>query len=85
MNNSFEHKFETKNAKSFSSEALRQDAITKVLNAFTQDTSLQEVLDIVEKTILAEAMDRHKSMVLAYKSLRIPKTTFFHRKNRYFR
>lgn len=52
--------------------------------ALTEDSRLQDVIDMVEKEILIAALRRHKKLEDVYRGVRMSKSTFFARKARYF-
>ncbi len=59
-------------------------AVQSVIDAFYQDLPISDVLEKVEREIIRAALSRHDSYTAAYRGLRIPKTTFFQKRRKYF-
>jgi hypothetical protein len=60
------------------------EALNLLKRALESDVPLNYVLEHVEKAILEAALNRHKTSQSAYGALKIPKTSFFSKKRKYF-
>ncbi|MGE0173529.1 MAG: hypothetical protein AB7T49_12100 [Oligoflexales bacterium] len=60
------------------------EPLSLLRRALETDVPLTYVLENIEKAILEAALHRHKTSQSAYGALKIPKTSFFSKKRKYF-
>jgi transcriptional regulator with PAS, ATPase and Fis domain len=73
------------NAKTKVQEYTPEKALRFLELALREDHSLANLIECIEKTVIAAAYHRHRRTNEIYQALRMPKTTFYSKWRRYFR
>ncbi|MBF0443124.1 MAG: hypothetical protein HQK54_14545 [Oligoflexales bacterium] len=67
-----------------SSNTQKESFVSYILKALENDMPLYQVVETVEKAVIGNALERHDSCLAVYTALKIPKTSFFEKRKRYF-
>lgn len=61
-----------------------EDILKEVEDAMLHDRNINQVLENVERLIIRQAIKRHGPNQAIYKKIKMPKSTFFLKKKKYF-
>jgi hypothetical protein len=67
-----------------SNHEFRREVYGLARTALDGRLSLYRLIEAIEKAVLEEAMNRHATHQEAYQALKIPRTSYFSKKRKYF-